>query len=205
MSAALGLLSFGAASASAQSPASAGREKLPSSAATAVPASPHPTARLADFAWLAGQWQGTWGPRIAVEAWTPPTSDTMLGSFQLSENGKTLVLEVFTLTEDAGKIKLYIRHFTPLLAAWEKQNPAALDLLSADSKTAVFDNPANGEPKVVTIVRLDSDTYVSRFEVAAGKGDPQITEIVYHRQVNGPPSKRSKNKSRPKPNAQQAP
>jgi Domain of unknown function (DUF6265) len=195
LAAALSLLSL-AVSVSAQAPAGNGTETLPSAAAAAVPPGGHPASRLEDFTWLAGLWQGSWGPRTAVQAWTPPTAEVMLGSFQLSENGKTLVLELFTLTEDGDKIRLHIRHFTPSLAAWEKKDPAALDLLSADSKTAVFENPTDGEPKVVTLVRLDSDTYVSRFELAAGKGDPQITEIVYHRQANGSQPKHDKQKGK---------
>lgn len=196
LAAALSLLSL-AGNVSAQAPTGNGTETLPSAAAAAVPPGSHPQPRLADFTWLAGQWQGSWGPRTAVEAWTPPAGDVMLGSFQLSENGKTLVLELFTLTEEAGKVKLYIRHFTPSLAAWEKQDPSALELLSADSKTAVFENPIDGEPKVVTLVRIDSDNYVSRSELGPAQGDPQITEIAYHRQTNGSQPKHDKQKRKP--------
>jgi hypothetical protein len=124
----------------------------------------------------------------------------MLGSFQLSENGKTLVLELLTLTEDAGTLKLHIRHFTPSLLAWEKQDPVALNLKSADARTVVFENLADGEPKTATFTRLDADTYFSRFELTSEKGDPHITRIVYHRQSPSPPSKRPKHKSK-----QQAP
>src|ERR1700686_3843125 len=37
-------------------------------------AAPLPKATLADFAWLAGRWQGVWGPRIAQQVWMPPKS-----------------------------------------------------------------------------------------------------------------------------------
>lgn len=173
----------------------------PSSGATAAssqfPGAPHPNPTLADFAWLAGEWHGTWGPRIAVEAWTPPHAGVMLGSFQLSENGKTLVLEILTLTEDNGALKLYIRHFTPSLAAWEKQDPIALDLQSVDATTAIFENPAHGEPKTAAFRRLDADTYVSRFELTSEKGDPQITQLVYHRQTAVSTPTRRRHKSKP--------
>lgn len=190
------VLSLGAV-ASAQEPTGTGTQTLPSSAAGAVLAVPagqllHPT--LADFAWLAGEWHGTWGPRLALEAWTPPHDGAMLGSFQLSENGKTLVVELLTLTEEDGMLELHIRHFTPSLLAWEKQDAVALNLQSANPTTAVFENHADGEPKTATFTRLGADSYVSRFELTSEKGDAHITQIVYHRQTASPLSKQSKQK-----------
>jgi len=190
------LLSF-AAAASGQEPTGTDTRTLPSSAASAVSAVPsgpllHPT--LADFAWLAGEWHGTWGPRLALEAWTPPRAGAMLGSFQLSENGKTLVVELFTLTEEDGMLKLHIRHFTPSLLAWEKEGPVALNLKSVNPTTAIFENHADGEPKTATFTRQGADSYVSRFDLASEKGDAHITEIVYHRETASAPSKQPKQK-----------
>src|SRR5579864_3885212 len=51
--------------------------------------------QLADFAWLAGTWQGSWGPRTAEQAWALPASGVMTGVVQISENGKSLVTELF--------------------------------------------------------------------------------------------------------------
>jgi hypothetical protein len=196
LAATLILLSF-AAAASAQEPTGAGTQTFPSSAGSAVsavPPGPLPQPTLADFAWLAGEWHGTWGPRPALEAWTPPHSGAMLGSFQLSENGKTLVVELLTLTEEDGVLKLHIRHFTPSLLAWEKKDPVILSLRSADPTTAIFENHADGEPKTATFTRLGADSYVSRFELTSEKGDAHITQIVYHRQTASPPSKQPKHK-----------
>ncbi|HEY6443146.1 MAG TPA: DUF6265 family protein [Candidatus Acidoferrales bacterium] len=198
LAAVLIVLSF-AAAASAQEPAGNGTQTLPSSAASAVsavPAGPLLQPTLADFAWLAGEWHGTWGPRLALEAWTPPHSGTMLGSFQLSENGKTLVIELVTLTEGDGGLEMHIRHFTPALVAWEKEDPVDLNLQSANPTTAVFENHTDGEPKTATFTRLGADSYVSRFELTSEKGDAHITQIVYHRQIASPPSKQPKHKQK---------
>jgi hypothetical protein len=184
----------------AQEPIGPDAQTLPSSAAAAaspLPGAPRPQPALANFAWLAGEWHGSWGPRLAVEAWTPPHDGVMLGSFQLSENGKTLVLELLSLTETDGKLKLHIRHFTPSLVTWEKQDPIALNLQRADATTAIFENPADGEPKIATFTRLDADTYASRFELTSEKSDPHITQIVYHRQIASSPPAQSKHKPKP--------
>ncbi len=143
---------------------------------------PAPKVALADFAWLAGRWQGSWGPRVAQQVWTAPKAGVMMGTFQLAENDKTLVLELFTVVEESGGIKFHLRHFTPSLVAWEKPGPTVLNLASADAKSIVFENSLDGQPKRTIITRVDADTYISRSEVVPEKGDLQVTEITYHRQ-----------------------
>jgi Domain of unknown function (DUF6265) len=151
---------------------------------------PAPKVALTDFAWLAGRWQGSWGPRVAQQVWTAPKAGVMMGTFQLAENDKTLVLELFTVVEEPGGIKFHLRHFTPSLVAWEKSGPTVLNLASADAKSIVFENSLDGQPKRTIITRIDADTYVSRSEVVPEKGDLQVTEITYHRQKETPPARR---------------
>ncbi len=148
---------------------------------------PAPKVALADFAWLAGRWQGSWGPRVAQQVWTTPKAGVMMGTFQLAENDKTLVLELFTVVEEPEGIKFHLRHFTPSLVAWEKPGPTVLNLASADPKSIVFENPLDGQPKRTIITRVDADTYVSRSEVVPEKGELQVTEITYYRQKETPP------------------
>jgi hypothetical protein len=145
---------------------------------------------LADFAWLAGRWQGAWGPRVAQQVWMPPKGDVMLGTFQLVENGTTLVIELYTLVEKPDGINLYFRHFTSTLAPWETSKPTLLKFAGSTPKAIEFDNPVNGQPKRAVIRRIDADTYVSRSEIVPDKGDTQIVEITYHRQKEAAPAKR---------------
>lgn len=153
------------------------------------PANPPITTTLSDFAWLAGRWQGVWGPRMAQQVWMPPKAGAMLGVFQLAENDETLVIELYTLLEKPGGIGLYFRHFTPKLAPWETSGPTILNLVGVNPKAFVFENPMNGQPKRAVLRRVDADTYVSRSEIATEKGDLEIVEITYHRQKETPPSR----------------
>jgi hypothetical protein len=171
--------------AAGQQPTGAGVQAAPPSAKVTPPA-PAAKTTLADFAWLAGRWEGAWGPRIAHQTWAPPRAGVMLGTFQLTENDKTLVVELFTLVEKPDGIELRLRHFTPSLVAWEKSGPAVLKFTSTDPKTVVFENPNNGEPKRAVIRRIDADTYISRSEIVPEKGDSQVTEITYRRQKDSP-------------------
>jgi hypothetical protein len=174
-----------------QQPTGAGTQTGPAAASDPRPA-PSAKTTLADFAWLAGRWQGAWGPRIAQQVWIAPSAGTMLGTFQLTENDKTLVIELFSLVEKPEGIELRLRHFTPSLVAWETSGPTVLKLASADPKTVVFENQSDGEPKRAMIRRVDADTYVSRSEIVPENGDLQATEITYRRQRDAPPSRSSR-------------
>ncbi len=105
----------------------------------------------------------------------------MEGLFRVAEGDKTLVVELVSLVEQPDGIEFHLRHFTPSLAPWETSVPAVLQLTAVDAKKAVFENPANGEPKRVIFRRLDTNTYVSHSEIVAEKGDSQTIEIIYHR------------------------
>lgn len=176
----------------AQQPIGAGTSNGP--VAQPTPSTELHKPSLADFAWLAGRWQGSWGPRVAQETWSAPKAGVMLGTFQLAEGDKTLVLELFTLVEGPNEIEFHLRHFTPALIAWEKPGPTVLNLTSIDAKSATFENPIDGQPKRAIFTRTDADTFVSRSEIVPEKGDTQVTEITYHRQFDGPPPKQHKEK-----------
>jgi hypothetical protein len=175
--------------AAAQQPTGAGTRAEPAREKRSSLPAPAAKTTLANFAWLEGRWQGAWGPRTAQQVWTPPRAGVMLGTFQLIENDKTLVIELFTLVEKQDGIELRLRHFTPSLVAWEKSGPTVLKLTSVDPKTIVFENPGDGEPKRAVIQRIDADTYISRSEILPKKGDLLVTEITYRRQKDEPPSR----------------
>ncbi|MGA9885172.1 MAG: DUF6265 family protein [Candidatus Acidiferrales bacterium] len=173
----------------AQQPKGAGTFEASSARLLAPATVPRPTphlavtkATLSQFSWLAGHWQGQWGPRLAQQVWMPPQSGVMVGIFQLSDNSKTLVLELYSIVSTPHGIELRVRRFTPSLARWETSGPALLDLKSIDSKSILFENVDNGQPKNWLMRRTGTDSFVQRFEIVPQKGEQQINEIVYHRQ-----------------------
>lgn len=148
------------------------------------PAGPKTT--LTDLAWLAGRWQGVWGPRLAQQVWMPSRAGVMLGTLQISENDRMQVVELMSLTETAGGIEFRIRHFTPELMAWENSAPIMLRSTGYSPRAIFFENPGDDQPKRLIFTPQDADTYVSRSEIVPNRGDTQVTEIVYHRQKESP-------------------
>src|SRR5215472_15960924 len=80
----------------------------------------------ADFAWLAGRWEGKLGApgsdrQLAAEQeWMAPKNGTMQGFFRLTDNEKTIVIELFTIRETHDVIVFYFRHFSPELKPLEE-------------------------------------------------------------------------------------
>jgi hypothetical protein len=137
---------------------------------------------LTDFAWLDGKWQGSWGPRIAEQIWTEPRAGEVLGLFRVVENDKTLVVEMYSLLKTPEGMEFRLRHFTESLVPWEQSDAAVLKLASFDPKAAVFENSTGGQPKRITLIRIDPENYLSRSEITSASGNPQVTEIRYHKE-----------------------
>jgi hypothetical protein len=149
--------------------------------------SPQKAAKLADFSWLAGRWEGKLGPlpaekqMTAEQQWMAPRNGTMQGSFRLTNSEKTLVIEFFTLRETPNGIVLYFRHFSPELKPWEEVEAFHLNLTKADAGTFRFDNPVVNELKDAILTRVDTDTYISHGDITGADGKPQSIEVTYHR------------------------
>lgn len=173
--------------ASTSPPAAAGRgEGNPKAASAPVAEQIHTAAvqqpKLGQLGWLAGEWRGEWGSRIAEQTWLEPKAGEIAGLFRVIEREKTLVLELFSFVEKQEGIQFYLRHLTPELVPWEKSDATVLKLESVDGTKATFVNTANGEPKRLTFTRQDADTYTQRSEIEPAEGEPQVTEITFHRQ-----------------------
>jgi len=137
---------------------------------------------LNDLSWLQGQWTGAWGPRTATQTWSAPKAGAILGTLQIVADNETTVVEFVTISQTPNGVIYRLLHFTPSLALWEKAGPAVLSLMSSDTRKFVFQNQGDTQPQQIVLSRVDPDTYVDRSEVLPDSGDPQITEITFHRQ-----------------------
>jgi hypothetical protein len=146
-------------------------------------ATPDSKGNLSQFSWLVGEWRGQWGPRLAQQVWMPPQAGVMVGAFQVSENGRKMVIELYTITSTPRGVEVRVRHFTPSLTPWEKAGPTLLNLKTIDSKSILFENADNGQPKRWLMNRTAPDTLLERFEIVPEKGQEQVAEIEFHRKT----------------------
>ncbi|PYT93036.1 MAG: hypothetical protein DMG36_11930 [Acidobacteria bacterium] len=142
---------------------------------------------LADFAWLSGRWEGQLGAPgsekqlSAEQQWMPPKNGTMQGFFRLTDNEKTIVIELFTIRETAAGIIFYFRHFSPELKPWEGTEAYHLNLTKWDANAFRFDNPVMNQLKDAILTRNADDTYTSHGDITGADGKPTVIEVTYHR------------------------
>ena len=138
-------------------------------------------AALTDFSWLAGRWEGHLGPMTAEQVWMAPKNGTMQGFFRLTNEEKTIVIELFTLRETPDGIAMYFRHFSTELKPWEETEAYRLNLTKSDATTFRFENPVVNQLKDAILTRADADTYTSHGDITDADGKPKVIEVTYHR------------------------
>jgi hypothetical protein len=142
---------------------------------------PQKAAKLDDFSWLAGRWEGKLGPLTAEQEWMAPRNGTMQGFFRLTDNEKTIVIELFTIRETPTGIDFYFRHFSPELKPLEEKEAYHLTLSKSEGGVFRFDNPVVNQLKDAILTRVDNDTYISHGDITDPDGKPKSIEITYHR------------------------
>ncbi len=103
---------------------------------------------IADFAWLAGCWDGSGGGREYLEQWMKPSGQTLLGVSRTVVGGKTVEYEFVKIHEQEGEI-----FYT---AKPSGQPEASFKLIKYANKEAVFENPEHDFPQRI-IYRLEKD------------------------------------------------
>ncbi|MFQ5694735.1 MAG: DUF6265 family protein [Terriglobia bacterium] len=141
-----------------------------------------PKATIDDFAWLAGRWEGRLpgGPRLE-QVWTEPLAGHMLGMFRLLDQGKVVLLEIFSLYETPEGLKFYVRHFNPSLVPGEKGDAILLRLASYGGERYLFENPVHNRPKNAAFMRTGRDGFLARSEIIGDDGQMQVIEANWWR------------------------
>jgi len=156
-------------------------------AAVIVVTAQQKSATLADFAWLAGRWEGKLGvpgsdkQMTAEQEWMAPKNGTMQGFFRLTDAEKTMVIELFTIRETQDGIVFYFRHFSPELKPLEENEAYHLNLTKWDGTMFRFDNPVVNQLKDAIITHSADDTYLSHGDITGADGKPASIEVTYHR------------------------
>ncbi|MGO9639706.1 MAG: DUF6265 family protein [Candidatus Acidiferrales bacterium] len=136
---------------------------------------------IADFAWIAGRWRGTFNGYTADAVYMEPEANCIGGVLEVYQPGKTLVVELSNLVQSEDGITLYIRHFTPDLQPQETGNATLLKLTSVQGDTAEFDNPVNRQPARALITRTGPDSFTAHSDVYDDQGKLTVVEIAYSR------------------------
>jgi len=97
-------------------------------------------ARLADLAWLAGDWRHQDETSLSEEVWTAPHGDSMQGMWRQVGTGRTGVFEALAIVREPETPVFFLRHFGRDFTGWEEKDaPLRLPLVRWSSGEAVFE------------------------------------------------------------------
>lgn len=148
------------------------------------------TATAADFAWLAGSWEGRLAntPAVAEVTFTRPNAGLVTGVMRLVDKGQILIVELIAITDAPGGTEMRFRHFSPKLEVYEKEFKQSMKLVAHDADQDRFENQAayeqalmSTQPRVSIFTRRGQDEFVAHSDIIGDDGKPDTVEVVYHR------------------------
>ncbi|MEO8578596.1 MAG: DUF6265 family protein [Gemmatimonadales bacterium] len=151
---------------------------------------PIPPATTADFAWLAGSWEGhmVGRPGVVDITFTRPAAGTVAGVMRLVDNDKVLVVELLTIVDAPTGTEMRFRHFSPSLEAYESPFRQSMRLSSHSAGTDVFENAIpydkavmSTQPRTTQFFRRGPDEFVGRSDIIDDSGKPAVIEATYRR------------------------
>lgn len=81
-----------------------------------------PDAQIKSLDWLAGTWVGEAFGGTFEEVWSPPSGDSMMGMFKLTNEGTTSFYELIIIREIENTLILQLKHFGDDLKGWEEKD-----------------------------------------------------------------------------------
>jgi hypothetical protein len=145
----------------------------------------------ADYAWLAGSWEGkvaAFPSATAEVTFQPPNAGLITGVMRLVNDGKIAVVELISLVDTPGGLELRFRHFSPRLEAYEKEFKQTMQLTNHEPGTDTFTNAVpyqkelpSTQPRVTKWIRRSPDEFVGHSDIIGDDGKAAVIESTYRR------------------------
>lgn len=118
-------------------------------ALTALPAASADPPKIADLAWMIGDWAQTDGDRVTRETWLPASGKAMFGVNQLTRGEETRAFEFLMIVEKDGALTYVARP--------NGGTPTGFKMTGSGPTSAVFENPEHDFPQKITYERCGED------------------------------------------------
>ncbi|HET9315576.1 MAG TPA: DUF6265 family protein [Vicinamibacteria bacterium] len=139
----------------------------------AVTAADPPAARVADFAFMAGCWQGGDAQTTMEETWTRPGGGTMMGTSRVLAGGKAVFSEFVEVAEKPTGLVM-----TVALGIGEPGVP--FTRIAAGPDEVVFENPTHDFPQRIRYRKLSDISVLARIE-GVEKGQAKGEDYPFRR------------------------
>lgn len=161
--------------------AGVGAHRTRAAAAPAAPAALR--ADLADFAWLAGRWEGTVGKGMHADiTYTDARGGSIFGMMRLrNAAGDSLVMgEIILISGRGSDVVMRAHHFTPELRIWS-DTAMTLRYTGGSPDSLHFVNVNGTKPRDAIYLRRGPDEHLARSIIVHDSGREQIIEATYRR------------------------
>jgi len=148
----------------------------------------------ADFAWLAGSWEGKLAnipDAVAEITFQSPKGGTLTGVMRLVQGDKLLVIELISLVDTPRGPEMRFRHFTGALDAFETTFKQTMRLKSHEASKDVFENTVeydkalmSTQPRISIWSHRGTDELVAHSDIIGDDGKPAAVDVTYRRRPN---------------------
>ena len=142
-------------------------------AAVTAPAADAPATRVADFAFMAGCWQGGDAQATMEETWMRPGGGTMMGTSRVLAGGKAVFSEFVEVAEKPAGLVMTV-------ALGIGQPGVPFTRIAAGPDEVVFENPTHDFPQRIRYRRLSDTSVVARIE-GVEKGEAKGEDYPFRR------------------------
>ncbi len=152
---------------------------LSTSTAQEATGAPPPAAqvRIADAAWLTGDWIGEGFGGVLEESWSAPAGAQMVGHFRMVQDGVPQFYEFLAIEEYEGGLRYRVKHFNPDLTGWEEKNEAhTFAFVSAMPDELHFDG--------LILRRTGPEASDHILTMRRGDGPPETVTLHYRRRAD---------------------
>jgi hypothetical protein len=139
---------------------------------SAVAGQASPAARVAELAWLSGEWTGAGiGGAPAREVYSAPLAGHLTGHFVQTRGEGIAFMELVDIAEEGDTLVYRLKHFNADLTGWEERGEVRrFPLVAKTDSTWFFDG--------LTIRRDGPDRMTGAVRVASSDGPSR--ELVFH-------------------------
>jgi Domain of unknown function (DUF6265) len=132
-----------------------------------------PAVRIADFAFMAGCWQGGDAQTALEENWMRPGGGTMMGTSRVLAAGKTVFSEFVEVAEKPAGLVMTV-------ALGIGQPGVAFTRIAAGADEVVFENPAHDFPQRIRYRKVSDTSVTARIE-GVEKGQAKGEDYVFRK------------------------
>ena len=121
---------------------------------------------VAALAWMTGTWAGPVGAGVLEENWTVPKAGAIQALVRMTADGKTSMVELIVIEEEAGTLMLRLQQWDPGLKA-RTEAPSTMKLLELGEQSVTFEAVAEAQFATLGYAR-EGDAFTISIKDAGG-------------------------------------